>query len=108
MGQAIAEVGPLQVLTHFGGEYERGADGRVVGYLRRSDGGLELEDFNADFVHASIDAGYDGYIGYELCHPLPQENGRTVGLDFAERNARLAAEYMQATIDHVQVRTEPA
>jgi sugar phosphate isomerase/epimerase len=108
MRHAIEEVGSLQVLTHFGGEYERGADGRVAAFVRRSDGGLEPEDFYADFVRASIDAGYDGYIGYELCHPLPQESGRTVGLDFAERNARLAAEYMQATIDHVQLRAEPA
>jgi len=108
MRQAIDEVGSLQVLTHFGGEYERGADGRVVSYVRRPDGGLEPEDFYGDFVRASIDSGYDGYIGYELCHPLPKENGRTVGLDFAERNAKLAAEYMQATIDHVQLRPEPA
>ena len=108
MRQAIDEVGSLQVLTHFGGEYEVGADGHVVGYVRRAEGGLDQEDFYADFVRESIEAGYEGYIGYELCHPLPKENGLTAGLKFAERNARLAVEYMQAIIDHVQLRVEPA
>ena len=101
MQQAVDEVGALQVLTHFGGEYDRGADNRVIGYVRGPDG-LQPEDFYADFVRASIERGYDGYIGYELCHPLPQENGETVGLEFAERNAKLAAEYMRSTIRDVQ------
>jgi sugar phosphate isomerase/epimerase len=108
MQQAVDEVGALQVLTHFGGEYDIGDDGRVVSYVRRPDGGLEPEEFYTDFVRASIERGYDGYIGYELCHPLPQENGRTVGLEFAERNAKLAAEFMQATIRGVQLRPEVA
>lgn len=108
MQEAVNDVGALQVLTHFGGEYDRGADGRVVSSVRRPDGGLEPEDFYSDFVRASMERGYDGYIGYELCHPLPKENDVTVSLEFAERNARLAAEYMQATINHVQLRPEPA
>jgi sugar phosphate isomerase/epimerase len=108
MHQAVDDVGALQVLTHFGGEYDRDADGRVIGYVRRPDAGLEQEDFYAEFVRASIERGYDGYIGYELCHPLPQENGRTVRLDFAERNAKLAAEFMQAAIHNAQLRAQPA
>ena len=42
--------------------------------------------------------GYDGYIGYELCHPLPEINGKPAGLDFADKNAQLAAEYMRGLI----------
>jgi hypothetical protein len=37
---------------------------------------------------------YDkGYAGFELCHPLPVVDGQTVGLDFVDKNAQLAAEY---------------
>ncbi|MGA2658149.1 MAG: hypothetical protein ABSH34_11600 [Verrucomicrobiota bacterium] len=42
--------------------------------------------------------GYEGPIGVELCHPLPVVNGQTVGLEFADGNAQLAAEYMPGLI----------
>jgi sugar phosphate isomerase/epimerase len=98
MPRALDEVGSLEVLTHFGGEYERGPDGRVRGYVRRPDGGLEPEHFYGDFVRRLLETGYQGYIGYELCHPLPAVDGRTVGVEFAEKNAQLAAEYMRTMI----------
>jgi sugar phosphate isomerase/epimerase len=85
--QAALDVGPLQALSHFGGEYERGADGKVKG-----------EEFYAPFVRAMQEIGYRGYIGYELCHPLPKFNGQTVGLDYVEKNAQMAAEFMRAII----------
>ena len=44
------------------------------------------------------DIGYDGYTGYELCHPLPNVNGEPAALDFADRKAQLAAEYMRAIV----------
>jgi predicted O-methyltransferase YrrM len=43
--------------------------------------------------------GYAGYAGYELCHPLPKVNGRTVGIEFADQNAQLAAEYMRLILN---------
>jgi sugar phosphate isomerase/epimerase len=94
MRAALRDVGSLQVLSHFGGEYDRDADGHVRGYVREPDGSLSPETFYADFVQGLAEIGYDGYIGYELCHPLPVVDGRTVGIDFAEKNARLAAEYL--------------
>ena len=42
--------------------------------------------------------GYSGYMGYELCHPLPVVDGQTVGVEFAEKNAKLAAEFMRGLI----------
>jgi hypothetical protein len=45
--------------------------------------------------------GYRGYIGYELCHVLPVVNGQTVGIEFAEKNAQLAAEFMRGLIAEV-------
>ncbi len=95
MRQAARDVGSLQVLSHFGGEYDRDFDGATRGYVRHPDGTLGPEDFYADFVQAMLEIGYNEYIGYELCHPLPKVNGQTAGIDFADRNARLAAEYMR-------------
>jgi predicted O-methyltransferase YrrM len=42
--------------------------------------------------------GYSGYIGYELCHPLPKVKGETVGVEYAEKNAQMAAEFMRDLI----------
>ncbi|WP_165073691.1 sugar phosphate isomerase/epimerase family protein [Paludisphaera rhizosphaerae] len=94
------EVGDLQVLTHFGGEFERRADGSIRGF-ERNDGvvGEETERYYRDFVRAMNAIGYEGYIGYELCHQLPVVNGRTVGIEYAHESARMAAEFMRSLID---------
>lgn len=78
MAEAVRAVGSLQVLSHFGGEYDNGP-----------------EPFYEDFVRALASIDYSGYIGYELCHPLPVVNGQTVEIDFVDRNARLAADFMR-------------
>jgi sugar phosphate isomerase/epimerase len=98
MQQAARDVGPLQVLSHFGGEYERAADGSVRGYDRNPDLTLTPLNYYADFAQGMQEIGYEGYVGYELCHPLPKVNGETVGIEFADNNARLAAEYMRAIV----------
>lgn len=85
--QAAQDVGPLQALSHFGGEYDRGPDGKVKG-----------EPYYKPFVAAMKEIGYHGYVGYELCHPLPVVKGQTVGVEFAEKNAQLAAEFMKGVI----------
>ena len=43
--------------------------------------------------------GYNGYIGYELCHQLPVVNGQTVDIEYAHENAKLAAEFMRNLIE---------
>jgi sugar phosphate isomerase/epimerase len=93
-------VGPLQVLTHFGGEFERRADGSIRGF-ERNDGeiGEETNRYYRDFVRSMNEIGYDGYIGYELCHQLPVVNGQTVGIEYADQNARMAAEFMRELIE---------
>jgi sugar phosphate isomerase/epimerase len=103
MRDAAGEVGPLQVLSHFGGEYERGPDGRVAGVVWNRDGSRTPEHFYAEFLRGMADIGYEGYVGYELCHPLPQVDGVTAGLDFADLNARLAAEYLGALIADAKI-----
>lgn len=98
MRQAAREVKGLQVLSHVGGEYERDGDGSVRGFVRHPDGSLTPEDFYLDFLRGMADIGYDGYLGYELCHPLPKVEGVTVGIEFADLNARLAAEYFRGLL----------
>ena len=88
--KAALAVGDLQVLSHFGGEYERDADGKVKG-----------EPFYIDFVRAMHEIGYNGYFSYELCHPLPVIEGERVGIEYAEKNAALAAEFMKGIIHEV-------
>jgi sugar phosphate isomerase/epimerase len=109
MRQAVRDVGSLQILSHFGGEYAEDENGRARGYVRQSDGGLIPEDFYADFIRGLQETGYDGYIGYELCHPLPKVDGAAAGIDFVDRNARLAAAYMTSLLADVgqKVTVEP-
>lgn len=87
--KAMIEVGPLQVLSHFGGEYDKAPDGTI-----QVSGGEPC----LAAVRGMLQTGYRGYIGYELCHPLPVVDGRTVGIEYADKNARLAAEYMRSII----------
>ena len=60
-------------------------DGSVRGFVRNPDLTLTPEDYYADFAQGMHEIGYDGYIGYELCHPLPQVDGEPVGLDSPTR-----------------------
>lgn len=88
--RAAKAVGNLQVLSHFGGEYERDTNGKVKG-----------AEFYTPFVQAMHEIGYSGYLSYELCHPLPVVNGQTVGIEYAEKNAQLAGEFMRGLITEI-------
>jgi sugar phosphate isomerase/epimerase len=101
MRQAAEMVGALQVLTHFGGEYERQPDGTVRGFDRNPDMTLTPLTYYADFAQGMQDIGYDGYTGYELCHPLPLINGQPAAIDYADSQAQLAAEFMRAIVTSV-------
>jgi sugar phosphate isomerase/epimerase len=96
MRDAALAVGPLQVMSHIGGEFERRPDGSIRGY-ERHDGvvGGETNQYYRDFVSAMRGIGYQGYLSYELCHQLPLVDGQTVGIEFAHKNAELAAEFMR-------------
>src|SRR5262249_21325702 len=89
----------FQVMSHFGGEFERNADGSITG-VDRIDGVVtgETNQYYRDFVRAMREIGYADYISYELCHQLPVINGQTVGIEFAHKNAELAAEFMREII----------
>jgi sugar phosphate isomerase/epimerase len=101
--QAAQAVGSLQVLSHFGGEFERRPDGSIRGF-ERNDGvvGIDTNDYYRDFVSAMRDIGYKGYFGYELCHQLPTPDGQTVGIEYAHHNAQLAAQFLRQIIQSVK------
>ena len=102
MQQAARDVAGLQVLSHFGGEYQRAEDGSVRGLVRNPDETLTPENYYLDFALGMQEIGYDGFIGYELCHPLPLINGEPAGIEFADLNAQLAAEYMRGILKQAE------
>ena len=100
MMEAARAVEGLQVLTHFGGEFDRNAAGKIVDSRIYSEGTVDyeikkVEDYLPDFVKAMNAIGYKGYYSYELCHPLPIINGERAGIDFVENCAALACEMMK-------------
>jgi sugar phosphate isomerase/epimerase len=86
--KAVNEVGALQTLWHFGGEYDRGPGGITV----------KGDEKCLGEALGLMDIGYRGYAGFELCHPLPVVDGKIVGIDFVDKNAQLAAEYMKSIL----------
>jgi hypothetical protein len=90
--KALNEIGALQTLWHYGGEYDRGPDGIT----------LKGDEKSLAEMLGLLDTGYKGYASFELCHPLPVVNGQTVGLDFVDKNAQLAAEYMRGILDEAR------
>ena len=85
---AARAVGNLQVLSHYGDDiYDRDSDGKVNG-----------AEYYKHFIGAMHEIGFKGYLGYELCHPLPVENGQTVGIEYAQRKAQEACEFMKRII----------
>jgi sugar phosphate isomerase/epimerase len=86
--RATREFGALQVLSHYGNEYTE-AGGKIV---PKDDEMLPAQ------IQGLLDIGYQGYLGFELCHPLPRIDGKLAGLDFVDRNARLAAQYARQLI----------
>ena len=86
--KAVNQVGALQTLWHWGGEYDRGPGGIT----------LKGDEKCLGEMLGLLDIGYHGWAGFELCHPLPVVNGKTVGVEFVDKNAQLAAEYMRGIL----------
>jgi sugar phosphate isomerase/epimerase len=86
--KAAKEVGSLQTICHFGGVFEREPDGKIK----------PSEAHFPEFVAAMKEIGYKGYMGYEMCSEPPVVNGQVPGIERAEHNAQLAAEYMRGLI----------
>ncbi|HET6566405.1 MAG TPA: sugar phosphate isomerase/epimerase family protein [Rhodothermales bacterium] len=96
VADAVRTVGPLQVHTHFGGEFYRDEDGRAQ--LRWHNWGQPAPDY-PHFIRLLREIGYDGYLGYELCHPVLNEYHEYAGLDYVDEQVRLAREYMGRVLE---------
>lgn len=94
--EATRAFGALQVLSHYGDEYDR-VDGRIV---------PKEDEFAVDQAAGLLEIGYRGYLGYELCHPLPLVNGQLPGIDFVDKNVQLAAEFMREAIAEARRRRQ--
>lgn len=89
--QAALTVGDLQVYSHFGGEYFRNEQGQVQ--QKSLEFGKPLPDY-AYFTELMREIGYDGYFGYELCHPVLSEGHEPLGLAYVDEQVQLASEFM--------------
>jgi sugar phosphate isomerase/epimerase len=93
--QAVLETGDLQVWSHFGG-YEETVDGKIS---EETDKGTKFVNYPA-FFKGLRDIGYQGYIAYEGCSPV-LVNHNWMGIEEADRRAKLALDYMRRQIDSV-------
>ncbi len=89
--QAALAAGTLQVHTHFGGEYTRDAQGRVQ--PKPLVYGQPHPDYGY-FLRLMGEIGYDGYISFELCHPVVNEAHEPQGITYVDEQVSLAREYM--------------
>ena len=103
MMEAAHAVKDLQVLSHFGGEFGKDANGRIVdiqeNHLSASgDTERKVEVYYPNFIKAMNSIGYDGWYSYELCHPLPVVNHQRVGIEFVDECARNACTLMKSML----------
>ena len=94
--QAALTVGSLQAHSHFGGEFARDDEGRVV--LGNLDLGKPLPDY-AHFIALMREIGYDGYFCYELCHPVLSEAHEPLGLEYVDQQVKMAQEFMSKLLE---------
>jgi sugar phosphate isomerase/epimerase len=95
--RAVRETGNLMVHTHFGGEYDESPDGpQGVPVPRKLTRASKLHNY-ATFIRAIKEQGFDGYLGYELCHPCLLGHC-FFGLDEAINQVQRASRYMRHLI----------
>ncbi len=101
--KAVKETGDLEVISHFGNEYKRDDNGEVVQrevFEPPPSVGVEgpmghpLVNYPT-FVKALLEIGYNGYINYELCHPVLTEDYEIVDIKRVNEQVQFALEYMR-------------
>ncbi len=93
VASACQAAGPLQVHTHFNGEFERNKDGKVVERM--------IPMYNRDLVNTAAfvrelkKIGYTGYHCYEFCHEALGQDFRSKGREYVDAQAKLALEFLK-------------
>ena len=95
MRDAARAAAALQVLSHFGGEYERLPDGSIRGYDRNPDLTLTPESYYADFAQGMQDIGYDRLHRLRALPPAA-EGERRAGRHRLRRHQRAARRRIHA------------
>ena len=104
--QAALDAGPLQVQTHYFGEFERPVAGEKVRLVDKRGGwrapferhGYVEENFYVPFVQALLETGYRGFIAYEPLQPSAGR-GRPDGGPRLRRRVRAARPRVHAGDD---------
>jgi sugar phosphate isomerase/epimerase len=92
---AVRATGPLQVHSHYGGEFDE-VNGEAV---QRSIRFSRRPTYNyPDFVTALKGIGYTGYLTYEFCHPCLGKSHELLGLDEVKNQVSLAQRYMRKLV----------
>lgn len=102
---AALTVGDLQAHSHFGGEFYRDDGGRVQ--LKNLKFGQRLPNYG-HFLGLMREIGYDGYFGFELCHPVLSEAHEPLGLDYVDEQVQLAQEFMRTLMQETAAEPERA
>jgi sugar phosphate isomerase/epimerase len=90
---AVRKVGPLQIHSHFGGEYFRDPDGVVRQKMIESQFGDAQPDY-AHYIGLMNEIGYKGYFTFELCHPVLNDDHTGGDIDYVHNQVKLAREFM--------------
>ncbi len=95
--KAVKETGSLEVISHYGGEFERDNSGKVIQVPIR---GRDKKLINYPvFIKALKDVGYDGYLSFEFCHPVMTEDHELAGMERVDEQVKYACEYMKGVIE---------
>jgi sugar phosphate isomerase/epimerase len=93
VANAVRTVGNLQVHSHFGGEYFRGASGDIKPRILDYYAGGKIPDYS-HYIALMSEIGYNGYFTFELCHPVLNDDHTRAGIEFVDEQAKLAREFM--------------
>lgn len=97
--QAVRDTGKLEVISHFGGEFVHDTKGEVRQVPCHGFDSV-VNNYTA-FVRALKETGYEGYLSYELCHSVLNNNHELAGIERAHEQVSYASRYMHNIIRSV-------
>ena len=93
VANAVRTVGKLQVHSHFGGEYYRDKDGKIVPVILDYYAGGKNPDYQ-HYIGLMNEIGYNGYFTFELCHPVLNEDHTRGDIQYVDNQVKLAREFL--------------